>query len=86
MTSVGDRWHHHLERLERKSDPLVPCVFRALFGVRCPGCGMTHAVLAALQGDLHRARRHNPFVVVLPFVVGWASFDTLRRLRMRSSR
>ena len=37
-------WHFHL-----------PCVYRFLFGLPCPGCGMTRAVMAALRLDFAAA-------------------------------
>ena len=48
----------------------APCLFRALFGVRCPGCGMTRALSCALHGRWRDAWRYNPLVVVvLPLLV-----------------
>lgn len=61
-----------------------PCLFSAVFGVRCPGCGMTRAVSCAAHGRLREALRYNPLVVlVLPLAVGaWLGFarDTVREL------
>ena len=33
----------------------LPCVYRFLLGVRCPGCGMTRALAAALRLDFAAA-------------------------------
>jgi uncharacterized protein DUF2752 len=47
----------------------VICPSRLLFGVNCPGCGMTRSVLLTLGGDLRGALSVNPagpvFVVAL---------------------
>jgi hypothetical protein len=32
---------------------LIPCPFKYLTGIDCPGCGFQRSVLALLQGDLH---------------------------------
>lgn len=38
----------------------VVCPSRLLFGVNCPGCGMTRSVLLTLGGDLRSALDVNP--------------------------
>jgi hypothetical protein len=38
----------------------VVCPSRLLFGVNCPGCGMTRSVLLTLGGDLSGALNVNP--------------------------
>ena len=43
----------------------VVCVSRLLFGVTCPGCGMTRSVLMTLGGDLGGALAANPAGPVL---------------------
>jgi hypothetical protein len=46
------------------------CVYRALFGIRCPGCGMTHAFCSVLHGHPVAAFGYNHLVVVaFPFFV-----------------
>tara|TARA_B110000037_G_scaffold223129_1_gene302524 strand:- start:18514 stop:18897 length:384 start_codon:yes stop_codon:yes gene_type:complete len=56
------------------------CVFRKTTGFDCPGCGMTRASYAALNGNLVAAFRYNPVgMVLLPLalfalsieVAGW---------------
>lgn len=44
-----------------------PCPIRLLTGVPCPGCGMTHAWLAALRLDLYGAFSENAAFWVIPF-------------------
>jgi hypothetical protein len=41
------------------------CPFRALTGLRCPGCGMTHAFLALGRLDFAGAYAQNPLVFPL---------------------
>ena len=43
----------------------VICPSRLLFGVNCPGCGMTRSVLLTLGGDLRGALSVNPAGPVL---------------------
>jgi hypothetical protein len=54
-------------------DPAVtlarfPCVFHAVTGLYCPGCGSTRGLHALLNGDLTRAMDMNPLLMLsLPF-------------------
>jgi hypothetical protein len=46
----------------------VTCVYQGLFGVRCLGCGMTHAFCSVLHGHLAAAFQYNHLVpVAFPF-------------------
>jgi len=51
--------------------PLCPTA--TLFGIPCPGCGLTRATLALLSGNLRLAFQLHPLVFVLaPLLVGVA--------------
>ena len=43
----------------------IPCVFRLVTGLKCPGCGVTHMALCLLRGDLSGAFYENPVVLML---------------------
>ena len=46
------------------------CPFFALTGLRCPGCGSTHAFYALVHGDVSAAFAYNPFtLIVIPLLV-----------------
>lgn len=62
----------------------VPCPFRSLTGLWCPGCGLTRATVSLTQGDIGQALRYNVFVVVAlaAIVIGWSMW-TWQRLRDR---
>ena len=45
----------------------IGCIWRDLFGICCPSCGMTRACGAALHGDFASAFYYHPlWVTVLP--------------------
>jgi hypothetical protein len=47
------------------------CPTATLFGIPCPGCGLTRATLALFRGDVAAALKFHPLVFVLtPLVVG----------------
>lgn len=69
-----------LRSLEERDRIWIPCPIRTVFGVRCPGCGMTHALVALLRGDVRRAAQFNPFVFVLVPLVAIGLVDLSRHL------
>ncbi|MCI5892964.1 MAG: DUF2752 domain-containing protein [Clostridiales bacterium] len=48
------------------------CLFNALTGLRCPGCGNTRAVLSLMHGDILKSIRYNymfiPEMAVLLYI------------------
>jgi hypothetical protein len=59
---------------------VVPiCPIHEWFGVLCPGCGGTRAVLALLHGDISKALHFNALLVMLlPLAFGFAA-ESYRR-------
>ena len=52
----------------------IGCVFLYLFGIPCPGCGMTRALRSLLRLDLVSAFRFHPLVFAMPYVLGYIIF------------
>lgn len=48
----------------------IPCVFNKLTGLDCPGCGMTRATLAMLEGNIYQAFRWNMLIFILAPLLG----------------
>lgn len=40
----------------------VPCLFQYFFHLRCPGCGITHMILAVFEGQFYQAFQYHPIV------------------------
>lgn len=48
----------------------VPCIFRKITHLYCPGCGITRMLAAILTGDFYQALRYNPLIcILLPLVI-----------------
>lgn len=61
----------------------VPCMWKALTGIPCVGCGGTRAVTMLLSGDWISAFRMNPGVAILAFAVPAATAYSLLVLMLR---
>lgn len=46
----------------------LPCLFRLVTGLYCPGCGGTRAVVYLLHGDLLQSFVYHPLVLYMVFV------------------
>ncbi len=57
----------------------IPCVFRAVTGIACPGCGMTRALLLASQWQWSEAWRMNPLLFPLLAACGVGAVRTAAR-------
>jgi len=48
----------------------IPCLFRLVTGLKCPGCGVSTMILALTEGDIRSAFIANRFLLVtLPFLL-----------------
>ena len=61
-------------------DHLLPCPFKYLTGVDCPGCGFQRSVLALLKGHLHQSFLFYPPTIPLLMVFAWWAADAVFKL------
>ena len=58
------------------------CIWRAITGLPCPGCGTIHAMIAMARGDLRAAWDFNPTSFVTVPILLFSGFRELKE-RMR---
>jgi len=53
----------------------IPCVFHEITGLKCPGCGITHAMTALIHLDFNAFIQANLFapLIILFFITAFAS-------------
>lgn len=51
------------------------CLFRNVFGIECPSCGISRAWLALLKGDLRAAIGYNPLFWLPPALILYCCRD-----------
>lgn len=49
-------------------DNVIGCPTKVLFGISCPGCGMSRAIISLMRCDFSGAFHNHPFVFLLPAV------------------
>lgn len=53
------------------TDYLLPCIFHAVTGLYCPGCGGTRSFLFLLHGHPLKSILYHPFVLYAAVLGGW---------------
>ncbi len=52
-----------------------PCLFQSIFGLPCPGCGMSRALFALLRLDIVSAFKFHPMFWSVPIFYFYFIFD-----------
>ena len=59
---------------------LIPCPFKYLTGIDCPGCGFQRSVMALLQGDIHKSFGLYPPAIPLLLFFAYGIVDRYLKL------
>ncbi|MDE0398660.1 MAG: DUF2752 domain-containing protein [Candidatus Poribacteria bacterium] len=71
-----------VSEISTKDVSLIPCIFHSLTQLACPGCGMTRACVALVQGKFGIAWSYHPFSF---FVVGLAIAAAFSPMRLKQT-
>lgn len=55
----------------------IPCIFYVITGYKCPGCGISHLLMAILHLDFAKAFVSNPFIFVTSPVILYFFFKNM---------
>ena len=53
----------------------LPCLWRSITGIICPGCGMSRAWLAVLHLDFSKAFSMHPMFWSVPLLIAYVLYD-----------
>ncbi|MBE7036448.1 MAG: DUF2752 domain-containing protein [Ruminococcaceae bacterium] len=48
----------------------IPCVFKMITGLKCPGCGITHMIVSLCRFDFLAAFQSNSLLLVILPIIG----------------
>ena len=46
-------------------DICIPCIWKSIFGVQCPGCGLTTAFISLIELDYRKAFESNWLIYII---------------------
>jgi hypothetical protein len=61
-------------------DHLLPCPFKYVTGIDCPGCGFQRSLLALIKGDVHQSFLLYPPTIPLLIMAAWWLADSFFKL------
>jgi hypothetical protein len=70
----------HLVFIKWLQDHLLPCPFKYITGIDCPGCGFQRSFIALIQGDLHKSFLFYPPAIPLIIFFAYGIADRLFNL------
>lgn len=60
----------------------IPCLWKSIFGINCPGCGLTTAFISLLEFDFEEAFRINWLIfIILPIGMVYVFLDFCKHRR-----
>lgn len=64
--------------------PMLPCIYKQLFGISCPLCGFQRSLVCLLQGDIIGSLEMFPPLFLLLFMIVFYLISFLRKQKVNS--
>lgn len=59
-------------------DICIPCIWKSLFSINCPGCGLTTAFISLMELNFNRAFEANWLIfIIVPYGIYYLTQDYL---------
>ena len=60
-------------------DICIPCIWKSIFGVLCPGCGLTTAFISLIKLNFNNAFETNWLIfIIVPFGIYYMTQDNVK--------
>jgi len=57
-------------------DICIPCIWQSIFGIHCPGCGLTTAFISITEFDFKNAIETNWLIfIIIPLAIFYLTYD-----------
>ena len=83
LTCAGNYWMVFCSRfafINWLQNHLLPCPFKYLTGIDCPGCGFQRSVVALIQGNFHQSFILYPAAIPLLLFFAYGIADKILKL------
>jgi len=60
-------------------DICIPCIWQSIFGIHCPGCGLTTAFISIIEFDFKNAFETNWLIfIIIPLAIFYLIYDYVK--------
>jgi len=64
---------------------MLPCLYKSIFGIDCPGCGFQRSCIALLKGDLIKSLSLYPATIPIFITAGFFIVNTVFKFKKQNA-